>query len=347
MTDAQPDRGRSRGALQPARCGPEEHQLRRRQHLRQGRRDRPGDRRGRRAGLGEGLRGRPRHAEARRPRGAAARPDARAGGRLPGRRARGRDGRGVRLLPARQGRCGAVDRHRDARARRLGARRPPAPRLRHRDRDRGRRRGADPQDLRRHRRLGAVAASRLPARPRHRRDQGEEPAGDRLHPRWPRRHRVGRHQRGVRGQLAEDHRHGGGVPRGEQQGRAVRPRPRRVRRTAGRRASRQGGCHRADGARDRLEGPADGRPLHRLRRGARLPGLRGAPAAGRARHQLPRPLPAHQGQADGARPARHRLRRGDGRAAQGAARALPRGLPGLLRPQRDAATRRPSVAPTR
>ena len=40
-------------------------------------------------------------------------------------------------------------------------------------------------------------------------DQGAEPAGDRLHPRWPRRHRVGRHQRGVRGQLAEDHRHRG------------------------------------------------------------------------------------------------------------------------------------------
>ncbi len=32
----------------------------------------------------------------------------------PGSRARGRDGRRLRLLPARQGRCGAVDRHRDA-----------------------------------------------------------------------------------------------------------------------------------------------------------------------------------------------------------------------------------------
>ncbi len=32
-------------------------------------------------------------------------------------------------------------------------------------------------------------------------------------------------------------------------------------------------------------------------RGARLPRLRGAPAAGRAGHQLPGPLPAHQGQA--------------------------------------------------
>ena len=35
-----------------------------------------------------------------------------------------------------------------------------------------------------------------------------------------------------------------------------------------------------------------------------------APAPRRARHQLPRPLPAHQGQADAARPAGGRLRRG-------------------------------------
>ena len=53
--------------------------------------------------------------------------------------------------------------------------------------------------------VGAVAAARVPARPRHRRDRGDEPAGDRLHPRRPRHHRLGRHQRGVRGQLAGDH----------------------------------------------------------------------------------------------------------------------------------------------
>ena len=46
--------------------------------------------------------------------------------------------------------------------------------------------------------------------------------------------------------------------------------------------------------------------------------------AGRAGHVLPRPLPAHQGQAAGRRPARHRDRRGDHRAADGAARGLPR-----------------------
>ena len=41
--------------------------------------------------------------------------------------------------------------------------------------------------------VGAVAAPRLPARPGHRRDQGGEPAGHRLHPRRARHHRLGRH----------------------------------------------------------------------------------------------------------------------------------------------------------
>ena len=62
--------------------------------------------------------------------------------------------------------------------------------------------------------------------------------------------------------------------------------------------------------------------------------LRRAPAPGRPRHLVPRPLPAHQGQAPGRRPARDRVGRGDDRPPQGAARSLPRGLPGLLRPQR-------------
>ena len=71
-----------------------------------------------RAAVGQGLRRRPRHAHAGRARRAPARPAAGARRRLPGRRARGRDGRRLRLLPPRQGRRGAVDRHRDARARR-------------------------------------------------------------------------------------------------------------------------------------------------------------------------------------------------------------------------------------
>ena len=66
----------------------------------------------------------------------------------------------------------------------------------------------------------------------------------------------------------------------------------------------------ADDPRHRLARPADGRPLHRRRRGPRVPGVRRAPAARGARHLLPRPLPAHQGQAAGARPPGRRHGRG-------------------------------------
>ncbi len=45
--------------------------------------------------------------------------------------------------------------------------------------------------LRRQGRVGAVASPGLPARARHRRDQGGQPAGRRLHPRRPRDHRLG------------------------------------------------------------------------------------------------------------------------------------------------------------
>ena len=78
----------------------------------------------------------------------------------------------------------------------------------------------------------------------------------------------------------------------------------------------EGGRARPHDPQHRLAGPSDGRPLHRLRRGPRLPGGQRAPAPRRPRHQLPRPLPAHQGQAAGARPAVRRERRGvDGPAA--------------------------------
>ena len=87
--------------------------------------------------------------------------------------------------------------------------------------------------------------------------------------------------------------------------RAVRPAARGVRRATGRRAACEGGRHRRHRAGDRLAGPADGRPLHRLGRRAGLPGVLGAPAAGPARHLLPGPLPAHQGQAAGAGPPGH------------------------------------------
>ncbi len=78
-------------------------------------------------------------------------------------------------------------------------------------------------------------------------------------------------------------------------------------------------------ARPGLDGPPADRPLHGRARGARLPGARRASAAGRARHVLPGPLPAHQGPP--ARAAAGRLARRRTRAAPG----VPRGLPRLLR----------------
>ena len=83
------------------------------------------------------------------PGGAAAGPAALPGRRLPGRGPGGRDGRRVRLLPARQGRRRPVDRHRDARPGRRRARRPPAPGFRDRAGHRRRRGRADPQGVRR------------------------------------------------------------------------------------------------------------------------------------------------------------------------------------------------------
>ena len=72
----------------------------------------------------------------------------------------------------------------------------------------------------------------------------------------------------------------------------------------------------ADDPRHRVARPADGRPLHRRRRGPRVPGVRRAPAARGAGHVLPRPLPAHQGQAARARPPGRRHGRGVRRPAR-------------------------------
>ena len=114
------------------------------------------------------------------------------------------------------------------------------------------------------------------------------------------------------------------------------------------RAPREGGRARADDPRHRVARQPDGRPLHRRPARARLPRLGERAEARRARHQLPRPLPAHQGQADAARPARGRVRRGVDRAPEGAAREVPRRLHEVLREARDVAGDAPrSAAPTR
>ena len=128
--------------------------------------------------------------------------------------------------------------------------------------------------LRRPRRLGAVAPARLPARPGHRRDRGEEPAGHRLHPRRPRHHRVGRHQRAsarptrleiirtAERFLAE---RGTAEPFGAGRARATR------------RCRRPSAAIKAAALAPVIRGLAShrqaaGRPLHRHRRRARLPG---------------------------------------------------------------------------
>ncbi len=181
---------------------------------------RPGDRRAGRAAVGQGVRRRPRHADRGRAGRAPAGPAPRPGRRLPGGGPRGRDGRRVRLLPARQGGRGPVHRHRHARPGGRPARGPPAPGLGDRARHRGRRRGADPGLLRRPGAVGAVAAARLPARPGHRRGGAGQPGRDRRDPRRPRHHRVGRDQRRVRGALAGDHRDRAAVHRRARRGRA-------------------------------------------------------------------------------------------------------------------------------
>ncbi len=138
----------------------------------------------------------------------------------PGRGPGGRDGRGVRLLPARQRGRRAVDRYRDARAGRCAARGPPAPGFRDRAGHRGGRGEADRRVLRRPGGVGAVAAAGLPARPGHRGHRRGQPAGDRGGAGRARHHRVGADQRGVRGPVAGDHPDRGGVHRGATAGRS-------------------------------------------------------------------------------------------------------------------------------
>ena len=143
--------------------------------------------------------------------------------------------------------------------------------------------------------------------------------------------------RGVRAQLAVDHRHRRGLHRRAQQGRAVRARRSRGTprcRTAERRAAR-----RRAGADDPRRSPRADRPMvgHFTDSDVVLDFLasRRAPAAGRARHVLPRPLPAHQGQAAACStcPPTASVEESIARLRE-LHDGVPRGLPGLLRPQR-------------
>ena len=155
------------------------------------------------------------------------------------------------------------------------ARRPPAPGLGHRAGHRRRRRGADHGVLRRPGGVGALAPARLPARPGHRGDPAAaNPQAIGVHPGRARHHRLGRHQRRVRG--ATRWRSSG--PRRRSSAARGRPEPfgpvvAGLRAAARGRAAGQGGRAgpgRCAGWR-RTDRPP-GRPLHRQRRRAGLPG---------------------------------------------------------------------------
>ena len=200
MTAAPHPVGRAAGAEPPARRRSAQHQLRGRQHLRQGHRHRPRHRPRRRADVGQGLRRRPRHPHRGRPRRAPAGPAARA--RPTSTRA---SSARTRWSPRSTTACTA----------RAAPRRPSTPPCTawstpphvdhlHPDSGIALACAADGEALTEEcfgdqRGLGALAPPRLPARPGHRRRQGGQPAGHRLHPRRPRHHRLGRHLRGVRG----------------------------------------------------------------------------------------------------------------------------------------------------
>ena len=136
--------------------------------------------------------------------------------------------------------------------------------------------------------------------------------------------------------LAGDHPHRRGVPRRARQGRAVRSRRGRLRGAAGGRAAREGRRPRPRDPRPRVHRRPAARALQRQRGRAGVPLPREPVAARRARHLVPRPLPAHQGPPAGGRPAGVRVGGGDGGPAARAARGLPRGVRRLLRPARHA-----------
>ena len=130
-----------------------------------------------------------------------------------------------------------------------------------------------------------------------------QPGPDRRGPRRSRHHRMGRLERRVRGQLPGDHRHGPPLPGRERAERPVRARNPGVPAAARGAAPRPRIGPGPGDPRPCLDRPAAARALHRHPGRARLPGPPRASPAGRARHLVPRPLPADQGAADAARPA--------------------------------------------
>ena len=149
-----------------------------------------------------------------------------------------------------------------------------------------------------------------------------QPAGGRRDPRRPRHHRLGRHQRRGRGQLAA----GSSRPRRPTSTRTAAPSPfGAVVAGVCRPAARPSGARRPRPS-PRTSGPSPRRTSamvgHFTDADVVLEFLAGEKLAHarRARHLVPRPLPAHQGQAARARPARRRHGRGVRRPPRRAAR---------------------------
>ena len=163
-----------------------------------------------------------------------------------------------------------------------------------------------------------------------------QPEGDRLRPRRPRDHGVGRHLREVRTQLPVDD-----PDRRALHQEALQEEP--VRST--REEVRAAGAAPSDAARGGHSRHCCGASPHRTSRWwATSPMTRSCSTSwrratilgsGRARDELPRPLPAHQGEAPGGRPAAGRSLEQGHRPGGRAPRGVPGRLPGLLRPARD------------
>ena len=229
------------------------------------------------------------------------------------------------------------------------ARRPPAPRLRHRARDRGRRRGADHGVLRRPGRVGAVAAARASSSastsPRSSAANPQAIGASSAATASPRGARPARSARPTRWRSSGPR---GALHRRARAAGAVRPVGRGVRAAAADGTARARGRAAPGHPRPRLDRPAAGRPLHRLRRRPRLPRPRGAARAGRARHLVPGPLPAHEGPAAGARPAADARRsRTSSRRLRELHAAYRDDYARLLRAARDAGLARRCAARTR
>ena len=311
--------------LQHSRRRSARHQFRRRQHLRQGRREGPADRRRRRSAVGQGLRRRSRLDEARRLRDALSRQAARPGTRLSRPRTRGRDG----------GACSTIAPSTSTPARPRSTRRCTAScRTKHVD----------------HVHADAVIAI---AASENAEALTQQVFGGKLGflP-WQ---RPGFDLGLKLGAMARDNPQLDGVVLGghglftwgadRQSNVTRRPSPPSTRRSRGWRRTQGAGVRRRRGRgaaaeqaargrraadagdpRPHLRGRAQGRPFHRRARSAGVRQLPRSAAARRARHLMPRSFPAHKDPP--ARRSSHRRRR---RGARRRARRLPRRLRRLLR----------------